>query len=584
MDYLALYRRYRPQRFADLVGQDHVSTTLIREIVEGRVAHAYLFAGPRGTGKTTTARLLAKALNCPNRGSDGEPCNRCESCREIAEGVSMDVIEMDAASHNRVEDIREVRVNVGTVASVKGARRVYILDEAHMLSKAAANALLKTLEEPPAHAHFVLATTEPYKLADTIRSRSQRFDFLPVGLELLASHLASISKQEEIQASREGVTAVARHAQGSVRDALSILEQVAALTGGKVEPEGVTRALGLVDETAFGRLAEAIAAGDARAGLQLVSEVAARGSDLRRFVADALGYLRGIFLAHYSPNPEEITDESGSRVDEYRRLTKTLPAADVLRAIDRLGEALVQVREGREERLTVELAVLRLTRPETASDPAALSARLDRLEERQRRAPATPVRVDETPGSAPAAPLGAPTPKPATSVAQPQSEETAPAPVKRSRRSQAATSPPPPRTVSPAPPRSDLNLESVNAVWPQLVAAVRDGVGPRRYAYLRDAAPLAIEDGGLVLGVPAGFHLESIREDIALQQIVADAASELLAGPVHIVYRLGLTETPVEVPIRVPDSLGDPQPANLDPTELVVNLLGGSVISPQPSI
>ena len=196
MDYQALYRKYRPQTFDDVIGQGHVTTTLAREVAEGRIAHAYLFAGPRGTGKTTMARILAKALNCENRGKDGMPCNTCGSCIAVTEGSSLDVLELDAASHNSVDDIRDIRVSVTTVASAETSKRVFVLDEAHMLSKAAGNALLKTLEEPPDHVHFVLATTEPYKLLDTIRSRTQRFDFHPVAIDELAGYLSTISDRE----------------------------------------------------------------------------------------------------------------------------------------------------------------------------------------------------------------------------------------------------------------------------------------------------------------------------------------------------------------------------------------------------
>ena len=214
MDYQALYRKYRPQRFDEVIGQDHVTTTLAREVVDGKVAHAYLFAGPRGTGKTTTARLLAKSLNCANLQPNGEPCNSCLSCTSVTEGNSLDVIELDAASHNKVEDVREIRANVGTVAVAGGAKKVYILDEAHMLSRAAGNALLKTLEEPPEHVVFVLATTEPYKLLDTIRSRAQRFDFLPVPVEVLIDYLKEISEREGFAATSDGLASVATHAKG----------------------------------------------------------------------------------------------------------------------------------------------------------------------------------------------------------------------------------------------------------------------------------------------------------------------------------------------------------------------------------
>ncbi|NNF62954.1 MAG: DNA polymerase III subunit gamma/tau [Acidimicrobiia bacterium] len=319
MDYQALYRKYRPQRFDEVIGQDHVTNTLSHEVIEGTIAHAYLFAGPRGTGKTTTARLLAKALNCQDRGDNGEPCNVCFSCIGITDGASLDVIELDAASHNKVEDIREIRMNVSTVAATGGSRKVYILDEAHMLSRAAGNALLKTLEEPPEHVIFVLATTEPYKLLDTIRSRSQRFDFHPVGVETLVSHLGDISRREEFDAEQPALDLIASHAGGSVRDAMSLLEQVAALGAGVVRSKDVARALGLADREVYSRLIDSLKNRDAAAALGLVAQLAAQGADLRRFVADAIGLLRGIFLAQYAPNLEEVADESSDTLDQWRK-------------------------------------------------------------------------------------------------------------------------------------------------------------------------------------------------------------------------------------------------------------------------
>ncbi len=581
VEYQALYRKYRPQSFSEIVGQDHVTSTLQREVLEGKVSHAYLFAGPRGTGKTTTARVLAKSLNCLDRGTDGEPCNKCNSCVGITEGSSLDVIELDAASHNKVEDIREIRVRVGTVASVSGARRVYILDEAHMLSRAASNALLKTLEEPPEHVHFVLATTEPYKLLDTVRSRSQRFDFHPIGVEALSDYLGTIAERESLAAAPEALTAISHHARGSVRDGIGLLEQVAALGSGSVDSDGVSAALGLVGVEAFERLSNAIVGQDARAGLELVADIAAQGSDLRRFVADALAYFRGVFLAHYAPNLEEIVDESADRIEGWRSMARAMPAAGVIQAIDQLSEALLQLREGREERLVVELTIIRLTRQDTAIDPISLAARLDRIEGRLRRDPVP---------AAPPTTAASPAPSPVPEQVKPEPPPAADAPFEK------APAPEPEAAVPSAPLKSEmadaeLTMRDVESAWPALVGKVREAVGPRRYALLKEATPGTAELNQLVLHVPPhlNFHLESLKEDQALRDVVEMAASDLLGGRVRVSYEPGPDEdggsTGVQDPIpasptRAPeaaDLVGEAK-GGIDPTKLVEDILGGEVV------
>ena len=603
MEYQALYRKYRPQRFEDIIGQGHVTETLAREVQEGRVAHAYLFAGPRGTGKTTTARIIAKALNCTNLGKDGEPCNTCNSCVAVTDGSSLDVIELDAASHNSVDDIRDIRVSVTTVASVGGAKRVFILDEAHMLSKAAGNALLKTLEEPPPHVHFVLATTEPYKLLDTIRSRSQRFDFHNVAVEVLAGYLDRISNSEEYRVEPAALTAVARHARGSVRDALSLLEQVAALGDGSVEVRGVNRALGLADSEVYAQLAHAVVHKDARAAIEMVAKLSAEGVDLRRFVSEGIAFYRGVFLAHYAPNLAEVADESADVLDDWVKVSKELPALDVLRVVDHLAEALLRLREGREERLMVEITLLKLTRPETTGDPASMAARIEQLEQRVRRlgtgAPAAvkaataatkdePVKESDATASTKSATVAGaqPGPEPRTatqpSESQPDKREQADEPVA----SEEAQITPEPDVVT-LQPVGDLTLSQFESVWPALVAGVRDDLGPRRQALFREASPGSVEGSTVTLHLPnhLSFHLEQLQSDELVKNIVEGRAAELLGGSVKIQFRSGgrpgdlsLSSEPDSEPTPDKHQLLEAPAGTTDPDALVEGLLGGQVI------
>jgi DNA polymerase-3 subunit gamma/tau len=560
MAYQALYRKYRPQSWEDVVGQSHVTSTLAREITEGRVAHAYLFAGPRGTGKTTTARILAKALNCEHRLADGSPDNECLSCLGITEGSSLDVMELDAASHNSVEDIRDMRLSVSTVASGPNSRRVYILDEAHMLSKAAGNALLKTLEEPPPHVIFVLATTEPYKLADTIRSRTQRFDFHPVGTEALAAHLGRIADLEGYKTNAKALVALARHAGGSARDALSLLEQVAALGSDTVDLAGVQRALGMADTEAYIALVDAVAKADARAGLELVAEMSARGIDLRRFVGEAIGFFRGVFLAHYAPNLSEVADEPAEVLEAWKKAAKVVGPAAVLRAVDLLGEALIKLREGREERLMVELAVIRLTRPETSSDPDALTARLERLE--RGSAPASVVPPSSPPAVLP--PTGGET----------ESAEFAAAEVSVGGGG----------AEGDGGGRGGLTMEAVQKIWPSLFGSLRQLLGPRRWALFREAAPGDIEEGRrLVLDVSQDFHLEGLRTDPVVSALVATQAGDLLGFPIEVGFRKTgappeSEEATVDESVLDKDRLFEAPPEAIDPTTLLEKELGATLV------
>ncbi len=563
MEYQALYRKYRPQRFAEVIGQDHVTHTLAREISEGRVAHAYLFAGPRGTGKTTTARILAKALNCPDREGAGEPCGRCISCTAVAGSSSMDVLELDAASHNKVEDIRDLRASVSTVASAGGAKRVFILDEAHMLTKSAGNALLKTLEEPPDHVHFVLATTEPYRLLDTIRSRSQRFDFHLVPSELIAAHLEGISRAEGYRASPEALSAVAQRAAGSVRDALSLLEQIAARDG-SVTMEGIGNALGVAGPEAIETLIRALEISDAGLALELVAGLAGQGVDLRRFTGDVLAFFRGVFLTMYSPDVSNITGDSAEVVAGWEAASGRLPRSVVMRTIDLLGEALVKLREGREERVMLELAVLKLVRPELDSNSDALLSRIERLERRLTKAMERPQPMPEAAEPVPDATQPAagggrppfrkaarPAPVPETPTSGPGLRGSAvPEPDPAPSKSHPMEVPEPSKDRR-SPVRADPELERI---WPQLVAGVRDNLGPRRTALFESAIPAGLEGSALVFEVVDHYYLTQLSSDRKLKNYLAKRAAQLLKRDTSVLFRASASadQVPASAPITSP--------------------------------
>ncbi|MDK1095899.1 MAG: DNA polymerase III subunit gamma/tau [Actinomycetota bacterium] len=578
MQYQALYRKYRPQRFDEVIGQDHVTETLAREVIEDKVAHAYLFSGPRGTGKTTSARLLAKSLNCPNRADDGEPCNECPSCEGITTGTSLDVIELDAASHNKVEDIREIRMNVGTVAAADGARRVYILDEAHMLSRAASNALLKTLEEPPEHVVFVLATTQPYKLLDTIRSRTQRFDFHPVASDTLIEYLGTIAGREGFAYDDEALRAVTKHAEGSVRDAMSLLEQVAALGGGEVTAEGVARTLGVAQADSYGRLLDLIAAGDAAGGLMLVAELSAQGADLRRFVGDAIAYFRGVFLIQYTDNIDDIVNEPAETIDDWRLRAASISSNEVLRAIDELSTALLQLRAGREERLVVELAILRLTRPETVPDLAGINVRLDRAERQIRAleqgAPARTQNTEHRTQPAEAVSKDLESDRPFESVAddEPMGAEQDPKSEIRDPTSQSK-------------PTGSLVFADFERAWPAIAAEIRADLGPRRHALLKEARPATVENGTVVFEIASHmhFHLEQLKADTEIARAIASAGAEHLGMAVDVAFRPA-GESPKSagsVEERAPDKddlMEAPNGGADDPEKAVLDILGGEIV------
>ena len=364
MAYIALYRKWRPQTFKDLVGQEHISRTLANAITSGHIGHAYLFAGPRGTGKTSTAKILAKALNCEH-GPTPEPCGECEQCRKIADGSSMDVFEIDAASNRGIDEIRDLRETV-KFAPVDGRYKVYIIDEVHMLTTEAFNALLKTLEEPPAHVVFILATTEAHKVPPTIQSRCQRYDFKRITVEEIESRLRYITAEMKMEAEDEALAMIAIQADGGMRDALSILDQCAALAEGAITAERVRQILGLVGHDWIYKMTKALAARNVQEALQILAELLRDGKDLKQVLSELSLHLRSLMIFQAAGTVEAM-DLYAEPQDVLQEQAKLFAPEVLPRMIARLHEAMTEMKWSPQPRITVEVALMELCRPEVAS-------------------------------------------------------------------------------------------------------------------------------------------------------------------------------------------------------------------------
>jgi DNA polymerase-3 subunit gamma/tau len=495
----ALYRKYRPQTFADVVGQEAVVRTLTNAIEQGKVRQAYLFAGPRGTGKTSLARILAKSVNCAH-GPTATPDNTCHSCVAITNGTSLDVIEMDAASQRGIDDIRDIRDRV-VLQPVEGKYKVYILDEAHQLTDAAWNALLKLIEEPPPHLLFVFCTTELQKVLPTVRSRCQTFVFQRPRLPDLVRKLRLIADGESIDVPDAALALVARGGRGAYRDAESTLDQLAAATGGTITVQDVLQLLGAVEDEVLFRLCDMVVDGDTAGALLFLEELSAQGQDLGRLVTDLLEHLRHLLLVQHMnevPDSLPVTEETRERLREQ---ANQIPAPTVIRLIDLLAVAVDDMRQGGDPRLPLELALVKVTRPGADLSRESLAHRIELLEAGAPRPRAEPSKADSPPAATPEA---------------------------------AAVAPPEPGS------RVSVDLEQLQEAWRRSILPAVESRSIPIGKTLAEAHPASLAGDTLVLEFPqtAAFHLK-LAEDPKNAALLRDALYEVTGRKLAVEFELG---------------------------------------------
>ena len=597
MAYVSLYRKWRPQTFADVVGQDHVIGTLVNAIRSGQVHHAMLFSGTRGTGKTTTARLLAKALNCVH-GPTPEPCNACEPCRSITDGTNLDVVEIDAASHGSVDDARDLREKA-SYAPAAARFKVYIVDEAHMVTPQGFNAMLKVLEEPPEHVRFVFCTTEPHKVIEAIRSRCQQHDFRRIPAAVLVADFAKICAGEGVDIEPSALELVARAAGGSHRDGLSRLDQVLTFAGKRVTLADVAQVLGALPTELRFDLAEALAAhrvGDVFACVQRVVDA---GHDLHQFAREALEHLRDLLVLQVAPDSTTLVDVTAETRERLAAQAERFGPGELGRLIRILGDVYLDLRTATDQRLVLEVGLARAALPEASVDADALLARIERLERR----------LAIGPGAAPAGP--APPPAPAAPTPPPAAARPAPAPTPRREPARAADRDPVPsepaaaeppdwEAAPAATPTAPVDLELVRRSWPLVVERVQ-GASRVTASFLGHGRPVGLEGKLLVVELPRDkrFEAEALGKDGRNRQ-VNTVLEQVLGGGLEIRVVVGeaasapppepgppeVVDAPAEFDVDPERDEGQPLDADADAravADWAARQLGGEVIEERPN-
>jgi DNA polymerase III subunit gamma/tau len=548
----SLYRRHRPGSFDEVVGQTHVVRTLRNAVEQGKVHHAYLFVGSRGTGKTSMAKILARSLNCERGGPTVTPCGECESCVTIASGTSVDVIEMDAASNRSVDDVRDLRERVA-YAPAGGHWKVYILDEAHMLTKEAWNAFLKTLEEPPPNTVFVLATTESHKVMATIADRCQRFDFQRPSLEQISEVLNRVAAAESIEVDEGAAAMIARSASGSFRDALGTLDQLVAFGGDHVELKDVLEMLGAADADLLFEAVDAVIAEDPKGVLIGIEKMARSGRDPSQFAHDLLAHLRHLLIAQTTgevPTSFVVTATDTARMQAQ---AAAIRPANLIRTIDEVADALTAVREGDDARLAVEIALLKAARPDLDPDTAGLLRRIERLEQGKGVPAAGPVAAGDPPPPARQEVVPPTTPP----TAEPSRQDD-PAPAEEEEAEVVPEAEPEPASGE------GLSFEEIQRVWPAVLQKLAE-TAPALSASFDGARPVSYGEEGLQIGFPAEMTFNKKKADSPERRDTVAAAFAAVTG-------IGLRPTYVLLDGEAPPDTPAPGSEEIDEDRILERL------------
>jgi DNA polymerase-3 subunit gamma/tau len=503
MSYIALYRKWRPLVFEDVVEQEHVVKTLKHSVNTGRIAHAYLFCGTRGTGKTTMAHILSRAINCLNP-HDGDPCNECEVCKGILSGSILDVLEIDAASNNSVDNIREIRDEV-IYAPSRARYKVYIIDEVHMLSSGAFNALLKTLEEPPAHVVFILATTEPHKLPATILSRCQRFDFRRISVESIMGRLEDISKANGLTLQKEASRLIARLSDGALRDAISLLDQCISLGGSEISYNDVLSVVGIVNDTFMSEVVGCISSRDVVGILQLVEKLVMNGKDIVHFISDLIFYFRNLLICKVLNKPEDIIEASPDVIGMMKKQSQGLSEDRITYIIKELSGLEPVLKWSSHPRILLEVHLVKLCDDSSNSAESDILTRLARLEER----------ISNSGVALAAQHKGVVTPSP--TQAQPNVEK------------QKKT----PSSIKPPPKTSSAEIKTLEC-WDKVVNDLKNGGRMALYAFLYDTKAVELDDRfvGIVFKSGNSFNKMNVSRAENIE-VVKEALSKALGKTVH---------------------------------------------------